>query len=187
MCITKRRRFIWALFQNIESNVLFFSCSLFLTSVLSSKSPENCGEHPEKTPEEIKDILKHWKIIPDVIPKSAPGIVKVAYGEKIVNFGNNLTKTETWNPPTYVHWETEPECFYCLIMADPDFPDASFKSGQWQHWKVGNIPGTDLAKGQSMSDYIGVQAPQGTVCDEESGTLSSLSSIAPIIDFLSVT
>ncbi|XP_072154884.1 protein D3 isoform X2 [Bemisia tabaci] len=87
----------------------------------------------------------------------------VAYGEKIVNFGNNLTRTETWNPPTCVHWETEPECSYSLIMADPDFPDASFKSGQWQHWKVGNILGTDLGKGQSISDYIGVQAPQGTV------------------------
>ena len=26
---------------------------------------------------------------------------------------------------------------------------------EWHHWLVGNIPGSDIAKGEILSDYIG--------------------------------
>ena len=33
---------------------------------------------------------------------------------------------------------------------------------QWHHWLVGNIPGQDVSKGETLSAYVGSGPPQGT-------------------------
>lgn len=48
-------------------------------------------------------------------------------------------------------------------MTDPDAPsreDPKFR--EWHHWLVGNIPGSEIAKGETLSAYVGSGPPQGT-------------------------
>lgn len=33
---------------------------------------------------------------------------------------------------------------------------------QWHHWLVGNIPGNDVAQGETLSAYVGSGPPEGT-------------------------
>nr|XP_018905804.1 PREDICTED: protein D1-like isoform X2 [Bemisia tabaci] len=73
--------------------------------------------HPKKTAAEIKDILVKSKIIPDVITLPASHVVEVAYGESIVNFGNNLTKAQVAKEPTYLRWPTDKDAFYTIILS----------------------------------------------------------------------
>lgn len=59
---------------------------------------------------------------------------------------------------------------HCLIFSfhaptdpDPDAPsrqDPKFR--EFHHWLVVNIPGSDLARGKVLSDYVGSGPPQGT-------------------------
>lgn len=50
----------------------------------------------------------------------------------------------------------------CLIT-DPDAPSRADPTWrEWRHWLVGNIPGTDISKGEVLSEYIGAGPPKGT-------------------------
>ena len=52
-----------------------------------------------------------------------------------------------------------------LIMVDPDAPSrADPKLREWQHWLVGNIPGSsrDAADGDVLSAYVGAGPPEGS-------------------------
>lgn len=33
---------------------------------------------------------------------------------------------------------------------------------QWHHWLVGNVPGNDISKGETLSAYVGSGPPEGT-------------------------
>jgi len=53
-------------------------------------------------------------------------------------------------------------CSY-LSISDPDAPsrkEPNFR--EWHHWLVGNIPGTDVAEGETLSEYVGAGPPEGT-------------------------
>lgn len=76
--------------------------------------------------------------------------------------GNVLTPTQVKDPPT-VNWQTEQGALYTVVMTDPDAPSRSDpKFREWHHWIVGNVPGTDISKGEVLSDYIGAGPPKGT-------------------------
>lgn len=48
-------------------------------------------------------------------------------------------------------------------MVDPDAPSrAEPKLRSFKHWAVINIPGSDIAKGDEISQYIGSGAPINT-------------------------
>ena len=50
-----------------------------------------------------------------------------------------------------------------LFTLDPDAPSrADPKYREWHHWLVGNIPGSDVSKGDVLSAYVGAGPPQGT-------------------------
>ena len=43
-----------------------------------------------------------------------------------------------------------------LSRPDPDAPSrADPKFREWQHWLVVNVPGTDVAKGDTLAAYVG--------------------------------
>ena len=49
------------------------------------------------------------------------------------------------------------------VSADPDAPSrAQPKFREWHHWGVVNIPGSDVSKGQVLSEYVGSGPPKGT-------------------------
>ncbi|EDS33459.1 phosphatidylethanolamine-binding protein 2 [Culex quinquefasciatus] len=48
-------------------------------------------------------------------------------------------------------------------MTDPDAPSRKEPTyREWHHWLVGNIPGADVAKGETLSEYVGSGPPEGT-------------------------
>lgn len=60
-------------------------------------------------------------------------------------------------------WNAESGALYTLCMTDPDAPSRQNpKFREWHHWLVGNIPGSDIAKGDTLSAYVGSGPPQGT-------------------------
>ena len=49
------------------------------------------------------------------------------------------------------------------ISLDPDAPSReSPRFREWHHWCVVNIPGSDIAAGEALSEYVGAGPPQGT-------------------------
>ncbi|XP_046964377.1 protein D3-like [Vanessa cardui] len=102
-------------------------------------------------------------IVSDVIPKAPSCLVKVKYPSGVeVKLGNELTPTQVKDVPT-VTWEAEANSYYVLVMTDPDAPSRNEPSlREWHHWLVGNIPGNDVASGETLSQYVGSGPPKGT-------------------------
>ena len=49
------------------------------------------------------------------------------------------------------------------IFLDPDAPSRKEpKFREWHHWLVVNIPGQDVSKGETLSEYVGSGPPEGT-------------------------
>lgn len=50
-----------------------------------------------------------------------------------------------------------------LLVLDPDAPSRKEPTyREWHHWLVGNIPGADVSKGETLSEYVGSGPPEGT-------------------------
>ncbi|XP_039752801.1 phosphatidylethanolamine-binding protein homolog F40A3.3-like isoform X3 [Pararge aegeria] len=102
-------------------------------------------------------------VVPDVVFKAPENVVTVKFPSGVeVNSGNVLTPTQVKDVPS-VTWATQPDTFYTLAMTDPDAPsrkEPTFR--EWHHWLVGNVPGNDIAAGETLSAYIGSGPPPGT-------------------------
>lgn len=107
--------------------------------------------------------LETHGVIPDVIDKMPAAVLDVTYPNNLtVEIGKVLTPTLVKDPPT-VKWDAESNAFYTLCMTDPDAPSRKEpKFREWHHWLVGNIPGSDVSKGEVLSEYIGSGPPEGT-------------------------
>uniref|UniRef100_A0A183C0A3 Phosphatidylethanolamine-binding protein n=1 Tax=Globodera pallida TaxID=36090 RepID=A0A183C0A3_GLOPA len=107
--------------------------------------------------------FKKQGIVPDVVTKAPEKRAKVVFDSGVEsNLGNVLTPTQVQHPPK-VTWEAEAGKLYSLIMTDPDAPSRKEpKFREWHHWLVVNIPGTELDKGDVLSEYVGAGPPQGT-------------------------
>ena len=109
----------------------------------------------------------------------------------VVDLGNELTPTQVKDIPN-VSWAADANTFYTLCMTgkemklsqfkvllciahqfksflclysfiDPDAPSRKEpKFREWHHWLVGNIPGADVSKGETLSEYVGSGPPPGT-------------------------
>ena len=102
-------------------------------------------------------------VVPDVVPRPPAAVVSVKYPSGVeVSEGNVLTPTQVKDVPT-VSWDAAPDQLYTLAMTDPDAPSRQEpKFREWHHWLVGNIPGNNVAAGETLSQYVGSGPPQGT-------------------------
>lgn len=79
-----------------------------------------------------------------------------------VELGNELTPTQVKDIPN-VTYKADDNAFYTLIMTDPDAPSRQNpKFREWRHWTVVNIPGNNVADGETLFEYIGAGPPQDT-------------------------
>jgi len=102
-------------------------------------------------------------VVPDVVPVAPAEVATVKYGNLALDLGNELTPTQVKNPPTVIEWKTEGDVLYTLCMTDPDAPSRKEpKFREWHHWLVVNIPGNDVKKGETLSEYVGSGPPKGT-------------------------
>ncbi|GBP43022.1 Phosphatidylethanolamine-binding protein homolog F40A3.3 [Eumeta japonica] len=102
-------------------------------------------------------------VVPDVVAKAPSALVTVKFPSGVsVNEGNELTPTQVKDTPT-VTWDAEDDQFYTLAMTDPDAPSRKEpKFREWHHWLVGNIPGSNVSAGETLSAYVGSGPPSGT-------------------------
>ncbi|XP_022831364.1 protein D2-like isoform X1 [Spodoptera litura] len=116
-----------------------------------------------RTMSTIAKSFESHMVVPDVVSKAPEAIVSVKYPSGVeVNEGNVLTPTLVKDIPT-VSWEASSDQFYTLAMTDPDAPsrqDPKFR--EWHHWLVGNVPGNNVAAGETLSQYVGSGPPKGT-------------------------
>lgn len=48
-------------------------------------------------------------------------------------------------------------------MTDPDAPSRKNPTNrEWHHWLVGNIPGSQVDKGETLTEYVGSAPPEGS-------------------------
>lgn len=107
--------------------------------------------------------MEKHKVVPDVIDNVPASLLEVVYPNtaKVEN-GNELTPTKVKDIPS-AKWPFEEESLYLLIMTDPDAPSREQpKFREWHHWLVGNIPGNEVSKGVTLSQYIGAGPPKGS-------------------------
>ncbi|XP_011494669.1 PREDICTED: protein D3-like isoform X2 [Ceratosolen solmsi marchali] len=111
----------------------------------------------------MSKYFEEFEIVPDVIDKQPPALVKVEYPCGVsVNIGKELTPTQVKDQPT-VKWDADNSTYYTLCMTDPDAPSRKEpKYREWHHWLVTNIPGDEVSKGDVLSDYIGSGPPPNT-------------------------
>lgn len=80
-----------------------------------------------------------------------------------VKFGNVLKPSDVRSIPIEVKWQTEENALYTLCLTDPDAPTRSKPEfREWHHWLVVNIPGNNIAAGDTLSAYIGSGPPKGS-------------------------
>lgn len=106
--------------------------------------------------------MEEHGVVPDVLPKAPPATVQVKYADVEANNGNVVTPTQVKSQPQ-LSWSAEEGAFYTVCMTDPDAPSRENpKFGEWQHWLVANVPGNDVAGGETLSEYVGSGPPKGT-------------------------
>merc|ERR1719184_345034 len=108
------------------------------------------------------ELFKSDEITADMGVDQPANMMKLQYGDCVVSPGMVMTPTQVQHRPT-VSWDAEAGAFYTLIMHDPDAPSRKEpKFREWSHWILGNIPGTDVAQAEILSDYVGSGPPEGT-------------------------
>ncbi|PVU94478.1 hypothetical protein BB561_002506 [Smittium simulii] len=100
----------------------------------------------------ILSALRSAEIIPNILPVFDPSTdLQVTYVNRAMNFGTEYFpfKNETDNLPTF-NYEADSDDFYTLALIDPDAPSRAnpFRS-QVRHWLSVNIPGKNVAAGNS--------------------------------------
>ncbi|RZB39108.1 D2-like [Asbolus verrucosus] len=104
------------------------------------------------------------KISPDVVNTAPQHLLKVEYKKtnKEARLGNELAPKDVRDAPE-VTYTSDPHAFYTLVMTDPDAPSRKNPSSrEWNHWLVVNIPGSDVAKGEVLTEYVGSGPPRNT-------------------------
>ncbi|CAG8632511.1 929_t:CDS:2 [Cetraspora pellucida] len=113
------------------------------------------------------DPLISGGVIPDVVDNFVlEALLDIKYGEKKVEFGNELSIEETQKAPdvSFVFGESDPNSLYTLILTDPDAPSRKEPTkGEWRHWIVGNIPSNGkLSEATHLDNYQGPAPPPNT-------------------------
>ncbi|XP_022914812.2 protein D2-like isoform X1 [Onthophagus taurus] len=110
----------------------------------------------------VKNMEK-LEVVPDVIDQVPKEVCKVSYPSGVkVDLGNVLTPTQVKDIPN-VEWTADDSALYTVCMTDPDAPSRKEpKFREWHHWLVGNVPGANISKGETLSQYVGSGPPQGT-------------------------
>lgn len=102
-------------------------------------------------------------IIPDIIDEKPKSRATVSYPSGVkAELGNELTPTQVKDQPT-ISWDAEAGALYTLLLVDPDAPsrtDPKFR--EVLHWCVINIPGSSVADGQVIAEYVGAGPGEGS-------------------------
>lgn len=110
-----------------------------------------------------RKAMETHQVVPDVIPVAPKAVASVKYPSGVeVNQGNTLTPTQVKDLPK-IEWDAKEGTFYTVCMTDPDAPSRKEPTyREWHHWLVGNVPGTKIEAGETLSEYVGSGPPPDT-------------------------
>ncbi|XP_054156927.1 protein D3-like [Oppia nitens] len=150
---------LWQIFL-----VSVISVILFITVCLCVDQNDSTQTHKTKlNGRRNRSPLRRDGIVSDVIDTVPKYKITVKYPSGVeANFGNELTPTQVKDKPT-ISWPSELDAYYTLVMTDPDAPTRSDPIfGEFKHWLVINIAGSDVVSGQVLADYKGSGPPKDT-------------------------
>ncbi|EDW03752.1 putative odorant-binding protein A5 [Drosophila grimshawi] len=101
-------------------------------------------------------VLKEMGVIPEVFKEPPQQLLKMRFenGVEIIE-GETYTPTELKLQPE-LEWSADEGSYYTIMMISPDAPSRELPIYRsWIHWLVVNVPGTDVSKGQLLSEYFG--------------------------------
>lgn len=107
--------------------------------------------------------MEKYKVVPDVIDIIPPELAEVVYPNGVrVEIGSELKPQQVKDMPR-LKWTADNNAFYTICLTDPDAP-TKIKPiyREWHHWLVGNIPGTAIPHGETLSEYVGAGPPRGS-------------------------
>ncbi|GBM89913.1 OV-16 antigen [Araneus ventricosus] len=100
------------------------------------------------------DKFRSSNIVPKIIPTTPQSPLLIEFNRKSVTCGNEMTRTETKNPPTVMDFPAEKQKLYTMIMFDPDaLTPQNPNLANFRHWLVENIPGNKVNDGDLVSFY----------------------------------
>ncbi|KAJ8711436.1 hypothetical protein PYW07_008678 [Mythimna separata] len=116
-----------------------------------------------RTMASVAKSFEAGQVVPDVVSKAPAALATVKYPSGVeVAEGNVLTPTQVKDIPS-VSWDASPDQLYTVAMTDPDAPSRKEpKFREWHHWLVGNVPGNNVASGETLSEYVGSGPPPNT-------------------------
>ncbi|XP_016969134.1 protein D2 [Drosophila rhopaloa] len=104
----------------------------------------------------VAELKKHH-IIPKLLVCKPTEVITVLYPcDIVITPGITVVITEVVNQPI-IRFKADLERFYTLMMIDLDVPPNS----EWLIWLVGNIPGCDVALGQTLAAYHNRRSMEG--------------------------
>lgn len=111
----------------------------------------------------VQTAMETHDVVPGVIPAAPTSLLTVTYPAGVtVNGGAELTPTQVKDVPQ-LSWTVETGALYTVVMTDPDAPSRKEpKFSEWRHWLVTDVPGSDVASGDVISDYVGSGPPLET-------------------------
>lgn len=109
-------------------------------------------------------ILHDSEIVPNILPVVPPSITKMAWAGsmRVHELGTVLTPASVRERPR-LNYNVHANRLYTVSLVDPDAPSRDEPIfGQWVHWLVVNVPGRDIARGDTLVEYIGAAPPAGS-------------------------
>ncbi|KAH9515779.1 39S ribosomal protein L38, mitochondrial [Bulinus truncatus] len=121
----------------------------------------------EKMPEHVKKIAEHYGIFRDLFNGAhffpvVPLDIFYDYNEEFVTpirSGNIIPASETSVKPS-VFFESPDDNLWSLLMTSPD-GNLEDSSKEILHWFIGNIPGNQIDKGETVCNYLQPFPPKG--------------------------
>ncbi|CAH2051983.1 unnamed protein product, partial [Iphiclides podalirius] len=113
--------------------------------------------------ENVSEAFINFAVVPDAIPVTPSDLAKVLYaGDVQVLLGNEVSPSQTISIPS-VDWDGDMNSVYTLAMIEIDLPTrASPLLRAFLHWLVGNIPGNEVTKGETLAAYVPPVPPPAT-------------------------
>eukprot|EP00099_Drosophila_melanogaster_P025633 NP_725293.1 uncharacterized protein Dmel_CG30060 [Drosophila melanogaster] len=101
--------------------------------------------------EKLVTELKRHHVIPRLFACKPTKVISVLYPCDIdIKPGIMVVINETLKQPI-IRFKADPEHYHTLMMVDLDVPPDN--NTEWLIWMVGNIPGCDVAMGQTLVAY----------------------------------
>lgn len=117
----------------------------------------NSDRQAKQTPQTVSAAaaMNKSSIVPELCDDYGATELRIVYADQPpLQFGQ-LLRTDAVRRAPAVSWSADPQAFYTLLMSDPDAPAHWWPFlGEVRHWLVANIPGADVAAGQTLSEYL---------------------------------